>query len=365
MNRLLIIFLLVAIGCDSPEEEKAAMFQVEDSAQGFHLEKVPDGWNLSLIRFYQEIPDTLRYEFRRQPAAGQIAWPASRIVTLSATHVGMVILADAREAVVGIDSKDFLFDPVLLSRVTAGEIMEVGQNGQMDLEKVLELSPDLVLISGFPDGASRDLIRLSELGIPMLPIAEWQESHPLARADWAMVVAMALGKTQQVRQQLEAIHQRYHGLTDTLPLDVNRPMILTGSPFQGTWYVPAGNSFLATLVHDAGGRTAWEDQAGTGSLPLDPEVVYPVGLQSAIWVNPGVYQTQAELLGAFPRYKSFPAVTGRQVFHYYKQALPSGANAYWEQGPVRPDLVLRDLMTIFHPELMENSSLTYYRPLSP
>lgn len=362
---VIVLLFSILLGCESPANKPPDRIVTNESAQGFHLQQQPDGWDLSLIRFYQDVPDTLRYEFRRNPIDNQIPWPASRIVTLSATHIGMVILADAREAVVGVDSKDFLFDQQLLSKVESGEIIEVGQNGQMDLEKVLGLRPDLVLISGFPDGVSRDLIRLGELSIPLLPVAEWQESHPLARADWALVVAMALGKVEQVQQQLDSIHLRYHQLVDALPVSLDRPMVLTGSPFQGTWYVPAGNSFLATLVHDAGGRTAWEAEAGSGSLALDPEVVYPIGLQSAIWINPGVYQNQAELLGTFPRYQPFPAIAQQQVYNYYKQALPSGANAYWEEGPVRPDLVLKDLMTIFHPDLMEDSSLTYYRRLSP
>lgn len=365
MNRLFVISLLIIIGCNSPTKEKILTFRIEESAQGFHLQQQPDGWDLSLIRFYQDVPDTLRYEFRRSPAAGQIPWPAKRIVTLSATHVGMVIMSDARDAVVGVDSRNFVYDQELGGRIESGGIIEVGQNGQMDLEKVLEVKPDLVLISGFPDGVSRDLIRLGELGIPLLPVAEWQETHPLARADWALVVAAALGKTAQVQEQLDSIHHRYHQLVSHLSEEVERPLVLTGSPFQGTWYVPAGQSFLATLIHDAGGRTAWEAEPGTGSLTLDPEVVYPIGLQAATWVNPGVYQNQTELLGAFPRYESFPTISQQQVYNYYKQALPNGANAYWEEGPTRPDLVLSDLMTIFHPDLMEKPSLTYYRRLSP
>lgn len=364
-KKIIVLLFAILLGCESPPTTLPDRITTNESAQGFHLQQQPDGWNLSLIRFYQDVPDTLRYEFRRNPAEGQIPWPATRIVTLSATHVGMVIMADARDAVVGVDSRDFVYDQELGNRIESGKIIEVGQNGQMDLEKVLEVKPDLVLISGFPDGVSRDLIRLGELGIPLLPVAEWQETHPLARADWALVVAAALGKTAQVQEQLDSIHHRYHQLVSHLSKEAERPLILTGSPFQGTWYVPAGKSFLATLIHDAGGRTAWEAEPGTGSLTLDPEVVYPIGLQAAIWVNPGVYQNQTELLGAFPRYESFPTITQQQVYNYYKQALPNGANAYWEEGPTRPDLVLRDLMTIFHPDLMENSSLTYYRRLSP
>jgi iron complex transport system substrate-binding protein len=40
-----------------------------------------------------------------------------------------------------------------------------------------------------------------------------------------------------------------------------------------------------------------------------------------------------------------------------------GANDYWESGSVNPHLILADLITIFHPDLLPGHQLVYYKQL--
>jgi len=40
---------------------------------------------------------------------------------------------------------------------------------------------------------------------------------------------------------------------------------------------------------------------------------------------------------------------------------PTGGNDFWETGVIRPDLILSDLITIFHPDIMESDSLYFYQ----
>ncbi len=363
------------LGCQSKGGEETD-FWITPNARGFHLEPVPEGWDLSLIRFYMPQPDTLRYEFRRSPQRGQFPWPIQRLITLSATQVGMLVFADVREKIVAVDDKRFIYDPVLRAAIEAGDIGEVRLNGQLDLERIAALQPELVLVSAFPDGQDKELIRLNEMGIPILPISEWQETHPLARAAWVKVIAAICGREEQVEKQFDELSDRYSAMAGLVKADIERPLVLTGSPYQGIWSVPAGESYLATLLRDAGARTGWEQEAGTGSLALDPEAVYPVALEASVWIHPGTSTTEQDLMGALPLYREISAVKNHQVYHYYRMATPDGANAYWETGTVRPDLVLQDLMMIFHPDLFSSNEVlsddilssphtfTYYAPLS-
>ncbi|MDP5171471.1 MAG: ABC transporter substrate-binding protein [Bacteroidia bacterium] len=358
----MLIFLLPA--CQQAEQV-ADLAAPSPTAQGFHLTPLADGWDVDLIRFYLPEPDTLHLEFRQNPGPNQLSWPVERVLTLSATQVGMIALAERQDAIVAVDDKQYVYDSLLRERIDLGEVAEVGYVGQLDMETIVALRPELVLTSGFSDGSNQDLLRLEALGIPLLPIAEWQETHPLARADWARVVGAVLGESAVVDPALAQIHARYDSLVALLHgVDV-RPLVLTGSPFQGVWSSPAGESFLANLVKDAGGKTAWESQPGTASLALDPEVVYLEGLRADVWINPGTVKTIAELTGAMPRYAVFPAVKAGNVYNCYRLAREDGANAYWESGAVRPDLVLQDFMAIFHPDLFSHFSMTYYEPLTP
>lgn len=348
------------LACEDPAPPSVRVTGAEP--QGFRLQPQPDGVDIALIRFYREQPDTIHYEFRRHPGPGQLPWPVQRVVTLSATQVGMLCLAGARESIVAVDDKRYIYDAALRARIKAGEVKQIGETGQLDLEQLLQLQPDLVLVSGFPEGLSRDLQRLPALGIPIFPVAEWQESHPLARGAWVQVVAALLDRQSEVETRWQGITQRYDSLR-SLVAEETRPLVLTGSPFQGIWSVPAGQSFLATLIRDAGGRSPWEVEPGTGSLNLDPERVYARGMKADLWLNPGTLQTMEALRATYPRFQQFPAVTKGEVYNCYRRARADGANAYWESGAVRPDLLLHDFIAMLHPEVVPVDSLYFYAAL--
>ncbi len=50
--------------------------------------------------------------------------------------------------------------------------------------------------------------------------------------------------------------------------------------YQGTWSMPAGGSYAARLIKDAGGTYPWADKAGTGNVQLNFEAVYAKGGQA-------------------------------------------------------------------------------------
>lgn len=355
-----MLFLLV-FACTKETTQQGT--SESEGAKGFFLTYLEDGVDVTIIQHQLESPDSTTFEFRTTPANGQIPWPVRRLITLSATQIGMLDLAEGLNQIVGVDDQRFVFSSQVKDRVREGAIKEVAINQELDIETILSLSPDVVLTSQFPDGSDKQAAMLLQIGVPVLPIVEWQETDPLGRAAWSEVIGAILNHSNLVSEKLSDIEAAYHELavlTEEVP---DRPMVLTGSPFRGTWHVPAGQSFLATMIRDAGGQTGWETEQGTGSIPLDPESIYPIGMQADYWIHPGVYLTMEELSGAFPEYGNFPTVRTGQVFNYYLQSLPDGANAYWEEGTVRPDLVLQDLVSIFHPELAPTSSFTYYHPL--
>lgn len=332
-------------------------------ARGFQLIHHPDGLDVVIINHLAEHPDSTIFEFRTSPDSTQIRWPVQKIVTLSATQIGMVCLAEGISQIAGIDDHRFLFSPALRDSFLQGRLEEVAVNQQMDIEKILALEPDLVLSSRFTDGTDPQAVLLQEVGIPVLPIVEWQESAPLGRSAWALVVGGILGRYALTESKLTSIRNRYDSLRQLAEGLSQRPLVITGSPYKGTWYVPAGDSFIARLIRDAGAQTGWEAKKGSGSLALDPEAVFPIGMQAPFWIHPGTYLSLEELSSTFPEYQDFPSVQHGRVYNYYKQSLPEGANAYWEEGSVRPDLVLEDLLRIFHPDLLDSASFTYYHSL--
>jgi iron complex transport system substrate-binding protein len=59
-----------------------------------------------------------------------------------------------------------------------------------------------------------------------------------------------------------------------------------------------------------------------------------------------------------PRYSAFKAYRTGQVWVY--DLTVDGSNDYWSRSVSRPDLVLADLVKIFHPTLMATHRFEWY-----
>jgi iron complex transport system substrate-binding protein len=134
-------------------------------------------------------------------------------------------------------------------------------------------------------------------------------------------------------------------------------------PFKGTWYVPAGESFVAQFLRDAGADYHWSDTKGTGSLALGFEAVAPVALKADYWLNLDNVDSKADVAAKDNRFTSFRPFQTGAIYNYNRRINDLGSNDYWESGSMHPDLILADLIRILHPGLLPGDSLYYYKQL--
>jgi iron complex transport system substrate-binding protein len=64
-----------------------------------------------------------------------------------------------------------------------------------------------------------------------------------------------------------------------------------------------------------------------------------------------------------PRYIAFKAYRQGQVWTYERRQQASGANDYWSRSVTHPDLLLADLIKIFHPHLTPEHVFEWYIPV--
>jgi len=121
---------------------------------------------------------------------------------------------------------------------------------------------------------------------------------------------------------------------------------------------------VARFFQDSGATYLWADERTPGSVQLNFEQVYDRAVTAQYWiVNANSVKTRADLLAADPRYQNFIAVQSGKVFSPTAKVNPDGGNDYWQSGTANPDLILADLVKIFHPELMPEHQFVYYRQL--
>lgn len=287
---------------------------------------------------------------------------AKRIVCMSSTQIAMLDIVGCADRVVGVSGIDYISNEYISTHKES--IGDVGYDGNLNYELLLSLNPDLVLIYGL-NGASTMESKLAELDIPYAYIGEYLEESPLGKAEWMVAVAEMVGKREEAEKHYSAIPQRYNelkALASKIDTD-SKPKVMINTPYGDSWVMAPNGSYVAQLIADAGGNYIYADNnKSTRSESIDIEEAYLMASKSDLWINLGLLNSLADLKSQFPKFADVPCVINGEVYNSNKKLNPSGGNDYWESGVVNPDIVLRDLITIFHPELV-SGELIYYKKL--
>ena len=286
--------------------------------------------------------------------------PVSRVVCMTSLQLSNFICLDELDRVVGITSTRHLFNPEMKERLADGRTAKIGIEGNFDNEVILGLDPDLILISPFKRGGYE---ALKGVDIPLIPHLGYKETTPLGQAEWIKFIGLLTGEEEKANAVFAGIEERYNALK-ALTADVaERPVVLSGELHGGNWYVGGGRSFLAQIFRDAGGAYFLPDDENSGGLNLDFETVYSQTANARYWriVNSynGTFSYDA-LKAEDARYADLGAFKNKGVIYCNMREKP-----FYENMPVQPDVVLADLIHIFHPELLPADYQPVYYELLP
>jgi iron complex transport system substrate-binding protein len=288
--------------------------------------------------------------------------PSERVITLSTTYLAFFDMLGLTDKLIGHDDFKYVYSPRVRELIEEGRIGEVGEGSKINVELVLDMDPDLIMT--FHAGSDQDAYpKLLEAGLPVVLNAEYVEKEPLAMAEWIKFIALFFNEEEEAERIFQDIAFRYNDLKDRVSHVQYRPTVLLGAPFQGIWWMAGGSSFFATILDDAGGDFLWKDNDSTGAIPLDFEAVYARAAAADFWLNTGTWERCDDALDHDQRFAEFKAYRTRAMFNNDRRKNRYGGNDFWESGRANPDTVLADLISILHPELLQDHSLVYYRKL--
>ena len=287
---------------------------------------------------------------------------ARRIVAMSSTHIAMLDVIGETARVVGVSGMDFISNDAVRSR--RDSIGDVGYDGNVNYELLLSLQPDIILLYG-TNGASGMEPKLKELGIPYVYIGEYLEDSALGKAEWIVAVAEIVGKRDEGIKAFSAIPERYNAIREKAANCLkhsSRPKVMINLPYGDSWFMAPTGSYLVRLIEDAGGDYIYKKNNSNESRPIDLEEAFMLVSASDKWINVGQTRSLDELRKNYPKFAATKPVLSGEVYNTTGRVAANGANDYWERGVVEPDVVLRDMVMIFHPELAD-SDLVYYEKL--
>ncbi len=289
--------------------------------------------------------------------------PVARVVAMETVDIGYLDALGQLDVLVGVATADYISNPQVRQALNDGQIQAIQSGQALDVERLLQLQPDLILTSTIGDPAFDLPARLARTGLPALVSASYMEQHPLARAEWIKFVAAFIGQGERADEVFEQVEARYLELIQLTEGVETRPTVLCGAPYSGVWHVPGGQSYTAQHIKDAGGDYLWRENPQQGGVPLDIERVFLRAARADFWINPSGYRSMQALLSADGRFARFQPARAGTVYNSTRQVSPGGGNAIWESGIVHPEDVLADLIHIFHPELLPQHQLIYYEQL--
>ena len=273
--------------------------------------------------------------------------PITNTICMTSLQLSNFTILDAHDVVKGLTGTKNLFNEDILARVKDGRIVKIGMEGNFDTEMVLAANPQVIFISPSKRGGY-DAIK--ETGITLVPHLGYQELDPLGQAEWIKFIGMFIGKEREANEVFAGIESRYNELKEKTSKVSTRPTVTSGEKHYGNWHAVGGKNYLAQIFRDAGADYVINDEETSGEN-LEFEKMYALAANADYWriLNsfPGEFSYEA-LKASEPRNELFKAFKERKVIYCNMKQQP-----YYEISPVQPDVLLKDFVAIFHPELVE------------
>lgn len=283
---------------------------------------------------------------------------AQRIVCMSSSYIAMLDAIGQVDRVVGVSGIDYIANPYIIAHKDS--IKDMGP--EINYELLVGLKPDVVLMYGIGDAQAAVTDKLKELAIPYMYVGEYLEESPLGKAEWLVALSELTDSRDKGVEVFSEIPKRYQALKTLAASTEQRPTVMFNTPWNDSWVMPSTQSYMARLVADAGGDYIYKENTSNSSAPIGLETAYGLIQKADYWINVGMASTLDELKAMNPKFADAKAVREKTAYNNNLRMTATGGNDYWESAVVRPDVVLRDLIHIFHPELVADS-LYYYRHL--
>lgn len=358
--------LLCLACCSVKQEEQVAGDSVEmryatlltlKECDGYISAEIKNPWDSTkilhryvLVPKDKELPSAL-------PKGDVIRIPLSRSVVYTSVHASLINQLGAYGAIAGVCDAEYMYLDKLQKDISAGKIVNCGNGTNPDIEKIIDLTPDAVLLSPFENSGSYG--KLGTIGIPIVECADYMETGPLARAEWMRFYGLLFGMQQQADSLFATVEKSYNDLKALVAdKSIKKPTVIADKKFGSSWYVAGGNSTVGRMLDDAGANYVFSDEKASGSVPYAPEVVFDRGQQADIWLvkfNQDTDLTYNQLAQEWSNYSKFAAFQNHNIYACNLSKVP-----FYEETPFHPDLLLRDYIIIFHPEKVEDRTLRYF-----
>jgi len=377
---VLIVVALLSFSCKKEKKLPVVSFPVSENiktnilyAKGFSIEKSGD---ITLIKVTTPWPGNdqvftyaliskeklASMTLARDAYDAIIATPVEKIVVTSTTHIPSLEALEVENKLIGFPDTKYVSSKKTRKNIDNGNVKELGKNEAINTEVLIDLQPDLVM--GFSiNNENKTYENIQKTGIPVVYNGDWVEETPLGKAEWIKFFAPFFNLEEKANTIFSSIESNYKKTVAIGKKAKEIPTVMSGSLYKDVWYTPAGDSWVAQFLADANCNYLWQDTNGTGSLSLSIESVLDKAENADFWIGASGNHSYKELENKNQHNTRFKAFKNRNIYTFGLTQGSTGGLLYYELGPNRPDIILKDLIHIFHPNLLPGHELFFFKPL--
>ena len=370
----LLLFLIFTISCKKNEENQVVSNQkTENSIQyskgleiykydNYSVVKVSNPWpeaekGFSYVLHKKDVtvPDSLKNYI-------QIQVPIKSIVVTSTTHIPSLEMLGVENTLLGFPNTNYVSSEKTRALIETKKVKEIGTNQSLNTEVLIDLAPDVIV--GFSiDNNNKTYYNLEQNGQKIIYNGDWTEQSPLGKAEWIKFFGALYGLEEKADAAFKTIEKEYNTALALAKKTISKPTVFSGAIYQDKWYLPGGKSWASLFINDANATYLWAENPETGSLSLSFETVLEKAENADFWIGPAQFTTLKEMTDDNPNYKFFKAYKNGNVYSFSSKKGKTGGVLYYELAPNRPDLILKDLIKIIHPEVLPDYKLFFFEKL--
>ncbi len=304
---------------------------------------VADPWKGGVLHQYVLVPAEAQLP-ADLPEGTIVRTPVKNALVYSSVHTSLLNELGAIGTVKGVVDSQYFNDSIIAGGLKAGTIADCGNSMNPTVEKVIDMQPDAILLSPYQDASYG---QIAKMDIPIIECADYLEYDPLGRAEWVKFYGELVGKRAEADSLYNAVVAAYNAVKEMAAGAKTHPTVVTEMVINGIWNVPGGQSYMARILADAGGKYLWADDENTGSLALDFNQVLAVAHDADYWfIKWTNINSLKDLQGAYDLNKEMAAFQNKRVY-----VCDTDKTRFFDRIPFHPEVLLREFAAIMHPEL--------------
>ncbi|MBK9168394.1 MAG: ABC transporter substrate-binding protein [Bryobacterales bacterium] len=292
--------------------------------------------------------------------AAVIEVPAMTAAANEDGNVIAVVELGLEDRIVAMGGGGVYHEP-LRRRHEAGEIVSIGYSFHQsaNIEPLVALRPGAIFLLVPSLQWATGFERMRRLGLNAIPTFARDEPSYLGNAEWIKFSSLFFNTEAKANEVFDRVAARSEHWSQATA-GRERPLAVWAEIAEPGFWNVLHKSRESEFLQGSGARLIWDRLGPERVIRMSDETLIQLAADADFWIT-----------GDQTSQRWNPAVTSRikayrsgQVYHHHKRAIAK-ADAYdWYETPVvRPDLVLRDLVSLFHPELEPDHESLFFEAL--